>query len=129
MPERIPAPPPLRPIAASFSPVVWAAFLPDLFDSFSAGLVFLQMCVPQLRGRKVMDPNGAFRRQTRGRRCRLAPMEKGGGAAGMGLLGARRQRGAGMGPGVQAGVQAKLSAARKAGVQLTALLHPFFWTP
>ena len=44
-------------------------------------------------------------------------MEKGGGAAGMGLLGARRQRGAGMGPGVQAGVQAKLSAARKAGVQ------------
>ena len=58
MPKRIPAPPPLRPLAASLSPVVWAAFLPDLFDSFSAGLVFLQMCVPQLRGRKVMDPNG-----------------------------------------------------------------------
>jgi hypothetical protein len=62
MPRQIPAPPPLRPLAASLSPVVWAAFLPDLFDSFSAGLVFLQMCVPQLRGRKVMDPNGSFRR-------------------------------------------------------------------
>jgi hypothetical protein len=36
MPERIPAPPPLRPLAASLSPIVWAAFLPDLFDSFSA---------------------------------------------------------------------------------------------
>jgi len=58
MPERMPAPPAFPPLTASLSPIVWGATLPDLFDSFSAGLVLLQLCVPQLRGKRVMDPNG-----------------------------------------------------------------------
>ena len=32
-------------------PLVWAANAPDRFDSFSAGLVVMQMCVPSLRNR------------------------------------------------------------------------------
>lgn len=41
------APPPL--IAAALSPVLWQMNLPDRFDIYSLGLIFLQMAFPNLR--------------------------------------------------------------------------------
>lgn len=41
------APPP--PVAAALSPVLWQMNLPDRFDLYSAGLIFLQMVFPSLR--------------------------------------------------------------------------------
>ncbi|KAJ7519106.1 hypothetical protein O6H91_20G023000 [Diphasiastrum complanatum] len=41
------APPP--PIAAALSPVLWQMNLPDRFDIYSAGLIFLQMIFPNMR--------------------------------------------------------------------------------
>ena len=120
MPERIPAPPPLRPLAASFSPVIWAAFLPDLFDSFSAGLVFLQMCIPQLRGRKVMDPNGSFRRNLEDVNYDLRKWRKVVEPQGWDFSALDVGGGAGVGPRHAARVQAQLSAAGTVGVQHSA---------
>jgi len=37
-------------LAALGAPVAWQAVRPDLFDTFSLGVVFLQMAVPNLRG-------------------------------------------------------------------------------
>jgi hypothetical protein len=128
MPERIPAPPPLRPIAASFSPLIWAAFLPDLFDSFSAGLVFLQMCVPQLRGRKVMDPNGAFRRNLENanydlRKWRRVVEPQGWDFAALDV-------GGGLGWDLACRLVCKRNFLQRGRLGCnTALLHPFFWTP
>ncbi|XP_027068520.1 serine/threonine-protein kinase STN8, chloroplastic [Coffea arabica] len=48
MPEETPNPPP-EPIAAFLSPVLWQLNSPDLFDMYSAGIVFLQMAIPSLR--------------------------------------------------------------------------------
>jgi hypothetical protein len=36
-------------VAALLSPFAWAYGRPDLFDSYSCGILLLQMCVPQLR--------------------------------------------------------------------------------
>ncbi len=48
MPRSLPrAPSPAA--AALLAPVVWAYGRPDLFDSFSVGVVILQLAVPQLR--------------------------------------------------------------------------------
>ncbi|KAL3679752.1 hypothetical protein R1sor_022708 [Riccia sorocarpa] len=41
------APPP--PVAAALSPVLWQMNVPDRFDVYSAGLIFLQMVFPNLR--------------------------------------------------------------------------------
>lgn len=41
------APPP--PVAAALSPVLWQMNLPDRFDVYGAGLIFLQMAFPNLR--------------------------------------------------------------------------------
>eukprot|EP00270_Netrium_digitus_P006939 TRINITY_DN2001_c0_g1_i3.p1 TRINITY_DN2001_c0_g1~~TRINITY_DN2001_c0_g1_i3.p1 ORF type:complete len:615 (+),score=150.37 TRINITY_DN2001_c0_g1_i3:235-2079(+) len=41
------APPP--PVAAALSPVLWQMNLPDRFDIYSAGLIFLQMAFPSMR--------------------------------------------------------------------------------
>eukprot|EP00252_Welwitschia_mirabilis_P010581 TRINITY_DN2390_c0_g1_i1.p1 TRINITY_DN2390_c0_g1~~TRINITY_DN2390_c0_g1_i1.p1 ORF type:complete len:592 (-),score=96.90 TRINITY_DN2390_c0_g1_i1:188-1963(-) len=41
------APPP--PLAAALSPVLWQMNLPDRFDIYSIGLIFLQMAFPSLR--------------------------------------------------------------------------------
>eukprot|EP00240_Pyramimonas_obovata_P001208 CAMPEP_0118935292 /NCGR_PEP_ID=MMETSP1169-20130426/15359_1 /TAXON_ID=36882 /ORGANISM="Pyramimonas obovata, Strain CCMP722" /LENGTH=462 /DNA_ID=CAMNT_0006878307 /DNA_START=143 /DNA_END=1528 /DNA_ORIENTATION=+ len=47
-PETTPrAPPP--PVAIALSPLFFLATCPDLFDTFSAGIVMLQLSVPQLR--------------------------------------------------------------------------------
>ena len=128
MPERIPAPPPLRPIAASFSPLVWAAFLPDLFDSFSAGLVFLQMCVPQLRGRKVMDPNGAFRRNLEDANYDLRKWRKVVEPQGWDF--SALDVGGGLGWDLACRLVCKRNALQRGRLGCnTALLHPFFWTP
>lgn len=48
MPKNFPkAPPPL--LAAAAAPFAWAWGCPDLFDSYSAGVVLMQLAVPQLR--------------------------------------------------------------------------------
>nr|AFK41096.1 unknown [Medicago truncatula] len=48
LPEETPSPPP-APIAAFFSPILWQLNSPDLFDTYSAGIVLLQMAIPTLR--------------------------------------------------------------------------------
>lgn len=40
---------PVPGFAALASPLLWAQYRPDLFDSYSAGMIFLQMAIPQLR--------------------------------------------------------------------------------
>ncbi|PRW05929.1 Serine threonine- kinase chloroplastic [Chlorella sorokiniana] len=48
MPKNFPrAPPPL--LAAALAPLAWAWGCPDLFDSYSAGVILMQLSVPQLR--------------------------------------------------------------------------------
>ena len=61
MPDTTPKPPP-APVAAVLSPFLWAAYRPDLFDTYSIGLILLQCCVPALRRRNAMGPNGTFQR-------------------------------------------------------------------
>jgi len=36
-------------IAALMGPILWAKYKPDLFDSFSAGMILLQMAIPEIR--------------------------------------------------------------------------------
>ncbi|KAL3654838.1 Serine/threonine-protein kinase stn8, chloroplastic [Castilleja foliolosa] len=48
MPEETPNPPP-EPIAALLSPFLWQLNNPDLFDTYSAGIVLMQMAIPTLR--------------------------------------------------------------------------------
>ena len=128
MPERIPAPPPLRPLAATFAPLVWAAFLPDLFDSFSAGLVFLQMCVPQLRGRKVMDPNGSFRSNLEDAGYDLRKWRKK--VEPLGWDFSALDVGGGLGWDLACRLVCKRNFLQRGRLGCnTALLHPFFWTP
>ncbi|MBA0689240.1 hypothetical protein Goari_006975, partial [Gossypium aridum] len=40
---------PSAPVATALSPVLWQMNLPDRFDIYSAGLIFLQMAFPSLR--------------------------------------------------------------------------------
>ena len=61
MPEKTPAAPPF--VAGFLSPFLWTLGQPQLFDSYSAGLILLQLGVPQLRGKNVMAPNGAFQQR------------------------------------------------------------------
>lgn len=61
LPDTTPTPPP-APVAAVLSPFLWAAFRPDLFDTYSVGLILLQCCVPALRRRNTMGPLGTFQR-------------------------------------------------------------------
>ncbi|CAD7700462.1 unnamed protein product [Ostreobium quekettii] len=37
------------PLAMAISPMLWAMHKPDRFDTYSAGLIFLQLCLPSLR--------------------------------------------------------------------------------
>ncbi|KAJ6365819.1 hypothetical protein OIU76_030572 [Salix suchowensis] len=46
--KETPSPPP-EPVAALLSPILWQLNSPDLFDSYSAGIVLLQMAIPSLR--------------------------------------------------------------------------------
>ncbi|KAF9684872.1 hypothetical protein SADUNF_Sadunf04G0163600 [Salix dunnii] len=48
LPEETPSPPP-EPVAALLSPILWQLNSPDLFDTYSAGIVLLQMAIPSLR--------------------------------------------------------------------------------
>jgi len=61
MSQKTPPPPPV--IGGILAPLLWTAAQPQLFDSYSLGLILLQLCVPQLRGKNVMQPNGAFQRR------------------------------------------------------------------
>ena len=61
MSQKTPAPPPL--IAGFLAPLLWTVAQPQLFDSYSAGLILLQLGCPQLRSSNVMAPNGAFQRR------------------------------------------------------------------
>lgn len=48
MPRSFPRPP-IPGLAALLAPLAWTYGRPDLFDTYSAGITFLQMAVPQLR--------------------------------------------------------------------------------
>jgi len=48
MPQNTPRPP-KGVLALLAAPFLWQTQCPDLFDSFTAGMVLLQMSVPQLR--------------------------------------------------------------------------------
>lgn len=61
MPEDTPAPP-AAPVAAALSPFIWAFNRPDLFDTYSAGIVLLQMGLRPLRSRNSVLPTGTFYR-------------------------------------------------------------------
>jgi len=61
MPENTPAPP-VAPVAAALSPFLWALNRPDLFDTYSAGIVLLQMGLTPLRAKNTVLPTGAFYR-------------------------------------------------------------------
>ena len=61
MSERTPAPPPV--LAGVLAPLLWTAAQPQLFDSYSVGLILLQLCVPQMRNKNVTSPGGAFARR------------------------------------------------------------------
>lgn len=40
-------------VAALGAPIVWQFGRPDLFDSYSIGMIFVQMMVPQLRNKQM----------------------------------------------------------------------------
>lgn len=48
MPKEFPRAPPTL-LAAGLAPLAWLWGRPDLFDSYSAGVLLLQLSVPQLR--------------------------------------------------------------------------------
>ena len=56
---------PATPVALALSPALWQLNVPDRFDSYSAGVVLLQMCLPSLRSddnliafRRKLEENG-----------------------------------------------------------------------
>jgi len=56
---------PVLPVALALSPVLWQLNLPDRFDMYSTGVMFLQMCLPNLRKdddlikfRRELEDNG-----------------------------------------------------------------------
>lgn len=55
---------PSAPVATALSPVLWQMNLPDRFDIYSAGLIFLQMAFPSLRSDSALIQ---FKRQLK--RC------------------------------------------------------------
>jgi serine/threonine protein kinase len=61
MPSATPRAPPF--VAPFLAPFLWTLTQPQLFDSYSCGLVLLQLTIPQLRSRNVMAPNGAFQQR------------------------------------------------------------------
>lgn len=63
MSTQTPSAPPL-PVAAALSPVLWQLNLPDRFDMYSTGLIFMQLAFPSMR-----TDNGlmAFNRQLKRR--------------------------------------------------------------
>jgi len=61
LPESIPSAPSV-PIAALLSPLLWAYAKPHLFDSYSAGIVLLQLGIPALRRRITVGPDSVFKR-------------------------------------------------------------------
>ncbi|KAL6752611.1 protein kinase [Haematococcus lacustris] len=90
MPQDFPKAP--APVAAALlSPIAWQYGRPDLFDSYSAGVLLVQMCVPQLRTStnirlfnaelKQCDYNLARWRDYRGYRCDFSLMDRNNGAA------------------------------------------------
>jgi hypothetical protein len=40
-------------LAAVFAPFIWQAGRPDLFDSYSLGMMFVQMMIPELRSKNM----------------------------------------------------------------------------
>ncbi|GFP96628.1 serine/threonine-protein kinase stn7 chloroplastic [Phtheirospermum japonicum] len=54
---------PSAPVATALSPVLWQLNLPDRFDIYSAGLIFLQMAFPSLRSdSSLIQFNRQFKR-------------------------------------------------------------------
>ena len=91
MPKTFPRPP-IPGLAALLAPLAWFYGRPDLFDSYSAGVVLLQMAVPQLRtatGQRGFNADLAAQgydlaawRNTSGkaRQCDFSMLDRNGGA-------------------------------------------------
>lgn len=54
VPQEVPRAPPSL-VALLASPALWQLTSPDRFDTYSVGVMLLQMCVPQLRVNKELD--------------------------------------------------------------------------
>lgn len=61
LPESTPRAPP-APVAAALSPLLWFGLRPDLYDSYSTGLLLLRLAVPELRREKALSQSGDFQR-------------------------------------------------------------------
>jgi len=61
MPESTPIPP-VEPVAAALSPFIWTLNRPDLFDSYSVGIILLRLACPTLRPTNAVAPTGKFQR-------------------------------------------------------------------
>jgi hypothetical protein len=113
-------------IAAVGAPAIWQIGRPDLFDSFSLGMIFVQMMVPQLRNKMMQtamatdlrkyNNSWEYWRQSSptAQRCDFRLLDR------------------------QAGIGNKLASAlicernsinRGRLTPFAILLHPFFWLP
>ena len=59
--ESTPAPPAAA-AALALSPFVWGLNRPDLFDTYSVGIILMQLSVPNLRPKSSMAITGIFQR-------------------------------------------------------------------
>ena len=113
-------------LAAAGAPLVWQAGRPDLFDSYSLGMMFVQMMVPELRSKSMQTTfatdigkyNYSFEywRQSSpmAQRCDLALLDRQGG---VGNDLAKRL------------IRSRNSLQRGRLTPAEALIHPFFWLP
>ena len=113
-------------LAATFAPVVWQAGRPDLFDSYSLGMMFVQMMVPELHTRNMQTQfaadiskyNNSFEywRQSSAmaQRCDFTLLDR---QLGLGNDLANRL------------IKARNFALRGRLTPSDALNHPFFWLP
>jgi hypothetical protein len=126
MPESTP-PPPAAPVAAFFSPFLWAVFRPDLFDAYSLGLVLVQLCVPALRRRNSLGPSGTFQRSLAAAEYDLRSWRKQneGGVWDFEVFDAA----GGLAWDLACSLVCKRNATRRGRLSCAqALLHPWFWT-
>jgi hypothetical protein len=54
--------PPVAAAALALSPFLWGLNRPDLFDTYSVGIILLQLSVPNLRQKSGMAATGLFQR-------------------------------------------------------------------
>ena len=128
MPERTPRAPPGA-IAGALSVLPWTVFQPQLFDSYSAGLVLLQLGCPQLRGKRVLEPSGSFQRRLQDENYDLRKVRKDL-AGNLGWDFSALDRNGGAGFDLACRLVAARGITRRGRLDATqALLHPFVLLP